>query len=262
MSNLQPFEFEGEEIRFVGDPDKPECVGADMVAILYPEVDTKQRTTYLRGIPEEWKGLQKMQTPGGEQEMVTLKEPGIYALIARSNSPKAVPFQKWMFEDVIPTIRKTGGYQLQKSQQPPTLPMVLLERRERLEQIQLGMDLFAQLGGIDERTELQVKDMVRDIVLADKLKQPVLESGVDSENRLEYPISDRLIHLGYGVQSGGILKSIGQIASNLYKARYGKRPPQREQFVDGTTRMVRLYSQEDLDIVDKAIEQKLGNPKI
>lgn len=240
MSNLQLFEFEGEEIRFVGDPDKPECVGADMVAILYPEVDTKQRTTYLRGIPEEWKGLQKVQTLGGEQEMVTLKEPGIYALIARSNSPKAVPFQKWMFEDVIPTIRKTGGYQLQKSRQTPTLPMVLLERRERLEQIQLGMDLFAQLGGIDERTELQVKDMVRDIVLADKLKQPVLESGDDSKNRLEYPISDRLIHLGYGVQSGGVLKSIGQIASNLYKARHGKRPPQREQFVDGTTRMVRL----------------------
>lgn len=81
MSELQPFEFDGEEIRFVGDPDKPECIGADMIAVLYPEAESKQRTTYLRAIPDEWKGLQKVQTLGGEQNMVTLKEPGIYALI-------------------------------------------------------------------------------------------------------------------------------------------------------------------------------------
>lgn len=109
---------------------------------------------------------------------------------------------------------------------------------------------------MDERTELQIKDMVRDIVLADQLKKPALPEG--KPERLEYPISDRLMDLGYGVQSGNVLKSIGIVASNLYYARYGVRPPQREQFVDGTTRMVRVYSQDDLDIVDQAIEQKLG----
>jgi hypothetical protein len=122
----------------------------------------------------------------------------------------------------------------------------------------MGVDLLSQLGGIDERTELQFKDLVRDIVLADKLDRPALPDG--QTKRLEYPISDRLIDLGYGVQDSNILKSIGQIASNLYKARYGNRPPQREQFVDGTTRLVRLYSEDDLDIVDQAIKQKLGDP--
>ena len=229
MSNLQPFQFEGECIRFVGDPNEPECVGADMVAVLHPEADQRNYSNYLAKIPPDWKGHKKIMTPGGEQEMVTLKEPGIYALIARSNSPKAVPFQKWIFEEVLPAIRKFGEYRLKQEQQP-SLPMALLERRERLEQIQLGMDLFAQLGGIDERTELQVKDLVRDIVLADKLKQKALtSSGEKEEKRLEYPISDRLIDLGYGVQNGSVLKSIGQIASNLYKARHGDRPPQREQ---------------------------------
>lgn len=148
MSDLQPFEFEGEEIRFVGDPDKPECVGADMVAVLYPEADRNSYNKYLGTVPSEWKGKKKILTPGGEQEMITLKEPGIYALIARSNSPKAVPFQKWVFEEVLPAIRKFGEYRLSRQQQP-SLPMALLEKRERLEQIQLGMDLFAQLGGID-----------------------------------------------------------------------------------------------------------------
>ena len=183
MTDLQPFEFQGEEVRFVGDPNQPECVGADMVAVLYPEADPRNYSNYLSKIPPEWKGHKKIMTLGGEQEMVTLKEPGIYALIARSNSFKAVPFQKWIFEEVLPAIRRFGEYRLNR-QQHPSLPMVLLERRERLEQIQLGMDLFAQLGGIDERTELQVRDLVRDIVLADRLKQPVLESDEQNQGRL------------------------------------------------------------------------------
>ena len=258
MSDLQLFSFEGEDIRFVGDPSKPECIGADIVSVLYPEADARNYSNYLSKISSEWKDHKKIMTPGGEQEMITLLEPGIYALIARSNSDKAVPFQRWLFEVVVPSIRKTGEYKISK-EQVPTLPIALLEKRERLEQIQLGMDLFSQLGGIDERTSLQIKDIVRDLVLADKLQKPALEAG--DQKRLEYPISDRLIDLGYGVQDGSTLKSIGLIASNLYKARYGKRPSQREQFVDGTTRMVRVYSEDDLDIVDEAIKKKLGDPK-
>jgi hypothetical protein len=52
------------------------------------------------------------------------------------------------------------------------------------------MDLFSQLGGIDERTELHIKDLVRDIVLADKLEKPSLPEG--ETRRLEWPISDRV----------------------------------------------------------------------
>lgn len=196
-----------------------------------------------------------MQTPGGLQEMVTLFESGMYFLINRSNSPIANIFQDWLCEEVLPTIRKTGYYSQSSGRH---LPPALEERKARLDIIYMGVDLLSQLGGIDERTALQFRDMVRDIVLADKLDKPALPSG--QPERLEYPISDRLIDLGYGVQDGNILKSIGLIASNLYKARYGNRPPQREQFVDGTTRMVRLYSQDDLDIVDRAIKQKLGEP--
>lgn len=85
MSNLEPFRFEGHKVRFVGTPDIPEWIGADIVAVLYPEVEPKNRSTYLRGIPTEWKGLQKVQTPGGEQDMVTVFEAGLYSLIARSN---------------------------------------------------------------------------------------------------------------------------------------------------------------------------------
>lgn len=137
------------------------------------------------------------------------------------------------------------------------MPLVR-ERKARLENIQLGIKLMSQLGNIDEKTALDINDLVKDIVLADKLKQAQISGDVDNK-RLHYPISDRLVQLGYGTQPKNILKSIGKIASSFYKIRYdGQLPPKREQFVDGTTRMVNAYSEEDLDLVDQAIERKLG----
>jgi prophage antirepressor-like protein len=156
---LRPFEFEGQEIRFVGTIEIPEWVAADIVAVLYPEAERSSYNKYLDSVPSEWKGKKKVLTLGGNQDVVTLFEPGLYALIARSNSPKAVPFQKWVYEDVLPSIRKTGSYSTkQQSVLPPP-------QKEQLENIRLGMDLLYELGGIDERTQLALKDIVRDIQL-------------------------------------------------------------------------------------------------
>jgi len=101
-----------------------------------------------------------------------------------------------------------------------------------------------------------MKDLVRDIVLADRRGGIALP---DNERR-EWPISDCVLYLGYGRQSLNALKSIGTIASDLYFAYYGHRPPKREQYVDGATRMVASYSENDWFIVDAAIRQHLGDP--
>ncbi|WP_318731148.1 Bro-N domain-containing protein [Roseofilum sp. Guam] len=81
-----------------------------MVAVLYPGSDHKNRTAYAKSVRSEWKGLRSVQTPGGMQSMVTLFEPGLYHLITHSKSPLAIPFQKWVFEEVLPSIRRTGSY--------------------------------------------------------------------------------------------------------------------------------------------------------
>lgn len=64
----------------------------------------------IQAVPEEWKGVHRMHTPGGEQEMLTLSEQGLYFFLARSDKPKALPYQKWIAGDVLPSIRKTGAY--------------------------------------------------------------------------------------------------------------------------------------------------------
>lgn len=250
----EPFFFEGFEVRFVGTPEVPEWVGADVVNVLYPAAArNKNQSTYLSRIPEEWKGSRQIATPGGVQEMTTLFEPGFYALIVRSDSPLALPFQKWVHEDVLPSIRKTGSYSIVVANPPyQGLPVP----RERLEDIRLGMDLLYELGGIDERTQLALRDIVRDILLEDKLKKPALPSG----GRAEWPCSDRARHLGFRPKRGELTK-IGRVAAELYRLRHdGQDPPKREQYVDGTTRMVMCYGEAELDILDQAIAIVMNPP--
>lgn len=49
-------------------------------------------------------------TSSGTQRIVYTSEPGLYLTIMRSDSPVAKPFRKWVTSEVLPQIRKTGGY--------------------------------------------------------------------------------------------------------------------------------------------------------
>ena len=58
------------------------------------------------------KGISFINTPtaGGEQQLVYISEQNLYKVIMRSNKPQAEPFQDWVCGEVLPTIRRTGGY--------------------------------------------------------------------------------------------------------------------------------------------------------
>ncbi|HGJ5857197.1 Bro-N domain-containing protein, partial [Arsenophonus nasoniae] len=57
-------------------------------------------------------GVRKTDTPtkGGNQQLVYVNEPNLYRVIFRSNKPEAKQFQDWVFNEVLPSIRKTGRY--------------------------------------------------------------------------------------------------------------------------------------------------------
>ena len=59
------------------------------------------------------KGVQKFCTPsnGGNQELTFVNEPNLYRVIFRSNKTQAKQFQDWVFNEVLPSIRKTGKYE-------------------------------------------------------------------------------------------------------------------------------------------------------
>ena len=55
-----------------------------------------------------------VDTKGGKQAMIAINEPDLYRLIMRSRMPDAVRFERWVVEDVLPTIRKTGKYTVRR----------------------------------------------------------------------------------------------------------------------------------------------------
>lgn len=110
MSNMKIFEnSEFGTVRVVDVNGEPWFVAKDVLRAL-DYADDYNPSRAMQAIPGEWKGVHRMHTPGGEQEMLIISEQGLYFFLGRSDKPKALPYQMWVAGDVVPTIRKHGGY--------------------------------------------------------------------------------------------------------------------------------------------------------
>ena len=111
MSNLEVFNFENQQVRFVGTAGDPWWVAKDICDVL--DI-AKPENAYSR-LDEDEKDTRTVGTPGGNQEMVCINESGLYSLILTSRKPQAKKFKKWVTSEVLPAIRKTGRYSLSDS---------------------------------------------------------------------------------------------------------------------------------------------------
>ena len=85
----------------------PWFVGRDVaVALGYKETAKAVREK----VDIEDKGVSEIDTPGGKQQITIINESGLYSLIMSSKLPSAKQFKRWITSEVLPSIRKTGGY--------------------------------------------------------------------------------------------------------------------------------------------------------
>ncbi|MHC5771191.1 MAG: BRO-N domain-containing protein [Nostoc sp.] len=233
MSNLSVFSFESQEVRFVGTAEKPEWVAADVCACLQLR-DTSKALETLE--PSE-KGTKNVRTLGGEQEMLTVNEPGLYRLVFKSRKPVAKRFQYWVFHEVLPSIRKTGGY----SVAPGTMT-----------QIQILAALAQQMAEQEQR--LLEQERRQNEVLA-RLKAVEVE-----QDRFNSPCGHKYSVMGFA-KLRGLEISLSQAGSKGKKASAlcRKQGVEVEQIHDPRFGYVGLYPESILDQVfssnskDKAI---------
>ena len=86
-------------------------VGKDVASALgynNPEKAVRQH------VDNEDKGVNKMGTPGGNQQAIIINESGLYSLILSSKLESAKRFKRWVTSEVLPAIRKNGRYELEK----------------------------------------------------------------------------------------------------------------------------------------------------
>ena len=99
-------------IRTVTIDGEPWFVGKDVAEALG---FTNPRDAISTHVFDEDKGVESIDTLGGKQKMTVVNESGLYALIFGSRLKSAQRFKHWVTSEVLPTIRKTGGYQKQLS---------------------------------------------------------------------------------------------------------------------------------------------------
>ena len=126
MTKIFPFTFYNQsDIRTILIKGEPWFIAADLCRVL-DIANTSQAVSRLdedeRGIctvytpqVDDVRGMNIVHTPSGDQEMLIVNESGLYSLIFTSRKPEAKVFRKWVTQEVLPSIRRTGSYQLNRS---------------------------------------------------------------------------------------------------------------------------------------------------
>lgn len=108
MSNLIPFSFESTSIRVVTDDNgEPLFVGKDICDALGYANPNDAMKQHCRGVAKRYPIVDSL---GRNQEARVLTEPDVMRLVVNSTLPAAEAFERLVFEEILPTIRKTGSY--------------------------------------------------------------------------------------------------------------------------------------------------------
>lgn len=114
MSSLTLFSFESHSVRAFNINGAPWFVGKDVAEALGYKDPTTAIRSHCKGVLK----LHPLTTAGGTQDVRVINEPDTFRLIVGSNLPEAERFERWLFEEVLPAIRQTGGYEAPNFRDP------------------------------------------------------------------------------------------------------------------------------------------------
>ena len=124
MNAIQTFNFHSKEVRTATDlnGDVYFCL-TDVADVL--EISNANPSRF--NLDEA--GVHKMYIsyPSGSKQVTFINEPNLYRVIFRSNKEQAKQFQDWAFNEVLPTIRKTGAYMSEPPQPVQPVPLTFAE---------------------------------------------------------------------------------------------------------------------------------------
>lgn len=131
MANIQVFEYQNNKVRTVDVDGEAWFVLKDVCKVL----DIADHKVVARRLDED----EVCQTPltdsmGRQQSTTIINESGLYHVILRSDKPEAAPFRRWVTNDVLPAIRKTGSYNAPQLTRSQLLATALIAAHEELEE--------------------------------------------------------------------------------------------------------------------------------
>ena len=159
MDMLAVFNYNQSEVRTITINNEPWFVAQDVCNILELEnvskalsrLDDDEKTELDR------ESILTLSDDPNTVRLSAISESGLYSLVLSSRKPEAKPFKRWIAHDVIPSIRKTGKYEI--DQKPKTALELAKEQVKLLEQLELQQQII----------DNQEKDLLRQSEVIDEL---------------------------------------------------------------------------------------------
>lgn len=195
MNEIQIFNYNDKQVRIIEKDGEPWWVLKDVCVVL--EISDVRRVAERLDI-DEWSQTPVTDSLGRKQNTYIINESGLYNVILRSDKPEAKPFRKWVTSEVLPAIRKHGGYLT------PT----------KIEEIINNPDLIIQLA-----TNLkEEREKNKALILTNKKQEKMLE---EAKSKVAY--YDIILQNKDAIPIGTIAKDYGVEADkfNLMLASFG-----------------------------------------
>ena len=107
-NSVQSFNFNQNQIQVINKNGEAWFIASEVAAML----GYRDSYNMTRILDNDEKGTHNVSTLGGNQDVSVINESGFYHAAFKSRKPEVKPFRKWVTSEVLPTIRKTGGYQI------------------------------------------------------------------------------------------------------------------------------------------------------
>ena len=193
MNGLQAFSYNQTDVRMIMQEDGPWWVLADVCKVLNLGSPHKVADR----LDEDEKGRNQIPTSGGPQEMTIINESGLYSVILRSDKPEARAFKRWITHEVLPTIRRTGGYHT---------PISEAELLLRLAQANLAQE--QRISALERRVDSLTQPAASSFALYKPLRSTFEEASMDTDGFMDSMEVARIL----GREHNNVLKSIRTVS--------------------------------------------------
>ena len=164
MNELQIFNNEEfGSVRTITKDNKTYFVGNDVAKALGYSETAKAIRTHCKGVSE-----MDIPTNGGVQTMKMITEGDIYRLVIKSQLPQAEKFESWVFDNILPSIRKNGGYIANQEQMTPeqivanaliVAQNIISQKDRQIEEMKPKADFFDAVAG--SKTAISMNEVAK-----------------------------------------------------------------------------------------------------
>lgn len=227
------FDYNESNIRVYGTAEAPLFMAKDVAEALGYK-DTRKA---VQNNVDKEDQLQYQNSSGTDSPSSTIhphstliNESGLYCLILRSKKPEAKKFRRWVTSVVLPSIRRRGCYDT-----PQDNKISPVESYMRV--LESATSLFERLG-FSDRDKLFIRSLAMNT-----LTNNVGRNIEMSKENSEWSISRRLSE-HFGITDKNAHKKVGtfgKVMAKHYRDNNEEEPPKREQYVNGTVRLVNTY---------------------